>query len=234
MWSILTTPGTKAGGWQADDFFETGRREIADVLRALGERDLAPPRGRALDFGCGIGRLTQALAAEFDEVVGVDIAPSMIEMARHRNTFDGKVTYLVNTADHLPFADSSFDFVYSSLVLQHIRPEPMLRFVTELTRVLTPDGVAALHIPCDYVRWREPGFRAASLRAGRRLKEVLRPIIRRATVIAEVRRPRMEMNAVPPHRVEAAVRSGGGAVAARLDSGAHDGYRGYRYVITRS
>ena len=39
-------------------------------------------RRSALDFGCGIGRLSQALAEHFDQVYGVDISPKMIELAR--------------------------------------------------------------------------------------------------------------------------------------------------------
>ena len=79
---------------------------------------------RALDFGCGVGRLTQALADYVDHAVGVDIAPSMIELARRHNTHGSRCEYIVNDTDHLSrFADQIFDVVYTGRVLQHIAPQ---------------------------------------------------------------------------------------------------------------
>lgn len=52
---------------------------LIEYVRSL---NIDCPRKHALDFGCGVGRLTQALAAHFDEVTGVDISPSMIKLAK--------------------------------------------------------------------------------------------------------------------------------------------------------
>ena len=64
LWSVLSVPGMQ-GRWKADEFFETGVREIAEVMRYLERQGIAVEKGRALDFGCGVGRLSQALASHF-------------------------------------------------------------------------------------------------------------------------------------------------------------------------
>ena len=60
--------------WDAKDFFQTGVTEIDRVMEYAATLPVSFARHRALDFGCGIGRLTQALASHFSEVHGVDIA----------------------------------------------------------------------------------------------------------------------------------------------------------------
>src|SRR6266487_2515603 len=74
---------TRHGDLDVPAFFRSGVAEVEDVLRVLDEHGLDLRSWRSvLDFGCGPGRLSQALAAHFDEVTGVDVAPWMIELAR--------------------------------------------------------------------------------------------------------------------------------------------------------
>ena len=75
LWAILSDHGERS----LEDFFARGRAEIAQRLEGLQAKGVDPPRLRALDFGCGMGRLTQALCDHFAECDGVDVAPSMIE-----------------------------------------------------------------------------------------------------------------------------------------------------------
>ena len=58
MWAILTDPARKGGRWTADEFFATGVTEIGAVMAAARALGLPARRRRALDFGCGLGRLT--------------------------------------------------------------------------------------------------------------------------------------------------------------------------------
>jgi len=103
---------------------------------------------RALDFGCGVGRLSQALAGHFEEVVGVDIAESMAAKARQFNRHGSRVSYVVNSSDDLScFEDGAFSFVYSVITLQHIPPGPAARYIGEFFRVLRAGGVAVFQIP---------------------------------------------------------------------------------------
>lgn len=93
---------------------------------------------RILDAGCAAGGLTARLAERGAKVVGVDIAPSLIEIARSR--LGSRAEFQVaDLARPLPFlADSSFDLVTASLVLHYLRDwGPPLG---EFHRILRPDG----------------------------------------------------------------------------------------------
>ncbi|MFQ6006078.1 MAG: class I SAM-dependent methyltransferase, partial [Woeseia sp.] len=148
FYAALSRRDAKGNRWDADEFFASGRNEIADAMNHLTRLGVVVARGRAMDFGCGVGRLTQALCEEFDEAVGVDISCSMIECAEKHNNFGDRCIYRVNTTDDLKLLDSaSFDFVYSNLSLQHSPPEASSRYIAEFFRVLRPGGIALFQIP---------------------------------------------------------------------------------------
>lgn len=169
LWAILTVPGTRHGGWDPDEFFRAGRTEIERVMQRVSTEtnDRLPARhDRALDFGCGAGRLTQALAAHFDNVVGVDIAPSMIELARDYDRSSRKCSFvLLQGQDLSELEDASFDFVYTAHVLQHMHPRYARRYVAEFVRVLRPDGCAFIEIPTRLVPGLESALPPAAFRA---------------------------------------------------------------------
>ncbi len=148
LWAILADPGKRGGGWDLEEFFATGRGTVDDVLRELADRGVAVERGRALDFGCGVGRLTQALAEHFESCDGVDLAASMIQRARELNKNGDRVRFHHNDAPGLRlFGDGSFDFILSLIVLQHMKPELMRGYMGEFVRVLRPGGVAVFNVP---------------------------------------------------------------------------------------
>jgi SAM-dependent methyltransferase len=148
LWAILSD-GTKRGGtWDATAFFETGVTEIASLLRELDAQGILFSRGAALDFGCGAGRLTQALAPHFERTIGVDISPSMLEVAAGRNRFPDRVSYVANQATDLRvWQDRTFDFLISHIVLQHLPPEIGVGYLREFFRVLAPAGVLVFQLP---------------------------------------------------------------------------------------
>src|SRR6266436_6438290 len=80
-WAILTAPGTKHGNWDLEKFFATGSYEISCLTSAAEKLGLPKQHEWALDFGCGVGRLTRALAPLFHNVVGIDISESMLRRA---------------------------------------------------------------------------------------------------------------------------------------------------------
>jgi hypothetical protein len=148
MWSILTLPGTRGNRWNRAAFFRAGDEEIDRLVRHLDGLGVPPQTGRALDFGCGIGRTTQALARRFDRVDGVDIAPSMIAQARRLSRRSPGCVYHVNDRPDLAiFPDRSFDLVYSVYVLQHMEPRYSRRYVEEFLRLLAPGGLAVFQLP---------------------------------------------------------------------------------------
>lgn len=148
MWAILTHADKKDGLWDLEEFLQTGRVEIDRLFRMLQRLEITLPPGRALDFGCGIGRLTQALARYMPEVAGVDIAPSMIAQAQSINRFGDKVTYHLNQRNDLSlFPSGSFALIYSNITLQHMRPRYARVYLQEFVRLLQPGGVLVFQLP---------------------------------------------------------------------------------------
>ncbi len=148
LWAVLAFPDKRGGRWIVHDFMQTGEREIALVCQRFAQLQLPAPGGRALDFGCGVGRLTQALARRHDSVVGADISAVMIDLARRLNQYPEKAQYIC-TADAglqtLP--DHSFQFIYSNIVLQHVPPGDAVRYLREFFRLLGPNGLLVFQLP---------------------------------------------------------------------------------------
>jgi SAM-dependent methyltransferase len=224
MWSVLSDPERKGGRWTIDDFIASGEQEIAERLGdARTRHDRPQAYGRALDFGCGAGRLVCALSSRFDEVVGVDVSPTMIDRARLITAGRANVTLIVNGEPSLArFPDGAFDLVYTNIVLQHL-PTPALieTYVGELVRVTAPTGIALIQVP-----HRIPlAYRLQPLRRGygalRRLGVPARSLILRTPL-----QP-MRMTALARDRVEQIVSAAGGEVLATDPDGAY----GYRYAI---
>src|SRR5260370_38629454 len=82
LWAVLVEDGKRGGQWDVEEFFATGRADVSDTVASLTRLGLPTRWDRALDFGCGVGRLTHALAAHADEVIGVDLSESMLEQAQ--------------------------------------------------------------------------------------------------------------------------------------------------------
>jgi len=147
LWAALTVTERSGGAWNAEDFFRTGDEEIENVMTRVRAVNNTGSHHRALDFGCGVGRLTQALARHYDEAVGVDIAPSMIHQANQYNRRTN-CKYHCNTASDLRmFSDGEFDFIYTRLVLQHMKPAYSKNYIVEFIRILRTGGLLVFQLP---------------------------------------------------------------------------------------
>jgi 2-polyprenyl-3-methyl-5-hydroxy-6-metoxy-1,4-benzoquinol methylase len=149
MWAILAYPEGKYGGWSERDFFRHGIQRVEEFLaHGLG---LGRPAGHqtALDFGCGIGRLTRALASHFDTVRGVDISATMIQRALELNGDVANAEFTCNTRPDLAiFQDATFDLVACDIVLQHLPDRRTVQgYLAEFVRVLRPDGLLVFQLP---------------------------------------------------------------------------------------
>lgn len=150
FWAVLTDPDRRRKGWNPEEFFARGVSEINSVIEYVKSLNINLKTGRVLDFGCGVGRLTQALAEYFDECYGVDISPVMIELALKYNRHGVKCRYLVNGSDDLKvFQDGFFDFVYTALTLQHMEPRYSLNYIREFARTLKPGGILIFQMPSE-------------------------------------------------------------------------------------
>jgi 2-polyprenyl-3-methyl-5-hydroxy-6-metoxy-1,4-benzoquinol methylase len=148
LWAILSDPSKTGRRWDLRSFLETGRREVSLLMYQLRALGVDIRRDAALDFGCGVGRLSQPLATYFDRVVGVDVSPEMIRLAHEINQYPSRVRYVCNTREDLAvLSTGEFTFMYSNVVLQHIEPANALRYLSELLRVVAPSGVLVFQLP---------------------------------------------------------------------------------------
>jgi ubiquinone/menaquinone biosynthesis C-methylase UbiE len=148
FWAILSDFEKRGNKWDIDEFFLTGEFEIQSLIHEIETRSIPIARKKALDFGCGAGRLTRALSNYFDEVLGLDIAPSMVRLAEELNRNNAKCKFLVNEHPDLKIIpDSTIDLIYSSITLQHIPPEITNFYIREFLRVLKPEGLAVFQLP---------------------------------------------------------------------------------------
>jgi len=117
-------------------FFLRGR------LAALSRRLCGPRPRRVLDFGCGLGDSSRALAATFEgaEVVGVDSAAGALDWARSRHA-DARVRF--EPLDGFPSL-GPFDLCYVNGVFHHIRPAERPGAVRQIHAALAPGGRLAL------------------------------------------------------------------------------------------
>ena len=226
LWAVLTQPGKRGGGWDRDEFFATGETEIAAVLEAAESLGLPRQRRRALDFGCGAGRLTRALAGHFATAVGVDISERMVETARRLNEDVAGAEFCVNTSPDLrQFEDGAFDLAYTSLVLQHIPRDLVEGYVVELLRVTAPGGLLVFGLP-DRISW------PYRLGLTRRLYGLLRLAhVADETILRRTPLTPMRMSAVPEPRIRGLVTSLGGRVLHEEPSEG-GGVHTLRYFVT--
>ena len=135
----------------AQHFIACGHSETDQAFWASGENDLdqmilhdvkLEAGARALEIGCGMGRLLKPLSARIAGVVGVDISAEMIGRARRALADRGNIDLFVTTGRLKPVADGSLDFVYSFIVFQHVPTKKAVSlYIREAARVLKGGGV---------------------------------------------------------------------------------------------
>ena len=208
-----------------ESFFASGREEIGEVLGYAESLGLPKRRGRALDFGCGVGRLTQALGEHFEAVHGVDISESMVRQAREFNRHGERCVYTHNEEPHLGcYPDEGFDFIYSNITLQHMAPRLALSYLSEFLRVLSSGGLLVFQLPSHRLR---------PLRT-RLLGNVYQHLVRIIWPIAWPGRPLVEMYGIPRRKVVAELSGAGGQlIDARPVGSAGSDWETLRYAVVR-
>ena len=118
---------------------------IAGIQRIIAKQALAnlpiDLQDTALDIGCGTGIHTQTLASKGAAATGVDIAEGMLAQARKMYS---DPIFVEGSAVDLPFSDSQFSTVFSSMALQWVSDTGLV--AKEIARVLEKSGIAELAI----------------------------------------------------------------------------------------
>jgi ubiquinone/menaquinone biosynthesis C-methylase UbiE len=125
------------------DEFHSGGRNATMRLAQLAQINGSE---RVLDVGCGIGGPSRYLASRFGcRVTGLDLTADFVALAgmlAQRTRLSDKVSYRQGDALDMPFADASFDLVWSQNAAMNIADRD--RLYAEMRRVLTPSGRLAL------------------------------------------------------------------------------------------
>jgi len=209
-----------------EQFFRSGEEHLAEVMSSVTRhlsRDFAP--GRALDFGCGVGRVTIPLARVAREVVGVDVSTSMLREAE-RNCRSRSIDN-VELVESGPFLarDDTFDFIHSFIVFQHLQTSRGERILGRLLARLKVGGVCAAHFT-----YANPG--------GRRIVSLVRTRVPLGNHLVELARRWLsrgipiEMNAYDLNRLLSILQKGGvGRVHAEFTD--HGGHLGVMLYFSR-
>eukprot|EP00823_Brevimastigomonas_motovehiculus_P004682 TRINITY_DN3195_c0_g1_i1.p1 TRINITY_DN3195_c0_g1~~TRINITY_DN3195_c0_g1_i1.p1 ORF type:complete len:368 (+),score=43.23 TRINITY_DN3195_c0_g1_i1:84-1187(+) len=181
-WAVLTgfPRGTTYTDTQKRDFYATGSGSVEPCLNNLKNHvkgmHLPSERKLALDFGCGLGRISNALTPHFDHVVCADQSWSMLDTAEHEVSrlfpeHGSRISFLYmqpDVRDSLAYplcpvsathkrdcwkgfpiskTPTRFDFIFSVITLQHMVPPLQLWYMRQFCLHLNPGGVGFVQIP---------------------------------------------------------------------------------------
>ena len=126
-------------------FDQSGQRDVA--LFFAGLEHLLTPQTRALDIGCGIGRMDKHVAPQVGRITGVDVSGEMVARARERLSGLDNVEFLEGDGESLPVAEASQDLVFSHIVFQHMPRKYARSYFKDVYRVLRTEGHFVFQMP---------------------------------------------------------------------------------------
>jgi cyclopropane fatty-acyl-phospholipid synthase-like methyltransferase len=140
--------------WTDDEFFASGETTVAEeILTDMGNicQGKQADGMRVLEIGCGAGRVTRALAKLFGEVHAVDVSGEMVrQAARALHGHPNAHVYQNNGKDLTVVPEREFDFVFSSIVFQHIPSREVIEnYVREVHRLLRPGALFKFQVQGD-------------------------------------------------------------------------------------
>jgi len=188
-------------------FFQTGQQHFDHVLAAIHAH--LDPRfvpTRAVDFGCGTGRVLIAMAQTSEEVLGLDVSDSMLsECLANCRTANVKNATLKKSDDLLSALSGQYDLVHSFMVFQHIPRRRGEKMIPLLLEHLSHNGVAVLHFVYDW-----------DVNVSQRIAYFVRHRIPLAHALANrlrghhIRDPKMQMNLYDLNRLFRLINEAGG------------------------
>jgi 2-polyprenyl-3-methyl-5-hydroxy-6-metoxy-1,4-benzoquinol methylase len=151
-WSVVSTSAFRADviDQNIQAFHDSGRNEVENLKRLLNRTSIDPSTFQvALEYGCGVGRVTRWLANVFPVVYGVDISTNHLSLAKSYFQQEGVnniKTILIQSLQNID-ALPRYDFLYSKIVLQHNPPPVIYLILNKLCEKLNPGGSGVLQIP---------------------------------------------------------------------------------------
>jgi 2-polyprenyl-3-methyl-5-hydroxy-6-metoxy-1,4-benzoquinol methylase len=100
-----------------------------------------------LDIGCGEGSFTNAISKYGKKTYGIDIGKDSIKIAKFFHHSTNKLNFLIADACQLPFKKNSFDFIWCSEVIEHIKNDN--KVLRQIKNVLKPGGYIYITTPCS-------------------------------------------------------------------------------------
>ena len=151
LFGVIPQPGRECDSsspWTDENFYETGRIDWGECVERWQKYGLN--QDSCLEIGCGAGRMTKAIGADFRTVHGVDVAEGMIAYARRH--VGANVQLYVTDGVHLPLPDQSVTAAFSVIVFLHFDSnEHAAAYFQEIARVLKPGGTIMIQLPLH--RW---------------------------------------------------------------------------------
>lgn len=188
-----------------EQFFETGRVQIVQLLDTLACNGIDVALHSALEFGCGVGRLLVPLAERFQSVVGLDVSSVMLAESKSQLLRRGLTNFeLIQTNGEVPSLPTKFDFIVTYAVLQHLPHSQALQTIDAILRMLRPSGVVVIH----FLSGRRVSL---TVRIVDKIQAIAPPIlwIRNYLAQAPIRQPPIETNVLNVNAVLSILRDRG-------------------------
>lgn len=148
LYGVASLDGRNKRGpnpWTEIEFYAFGARNWAEYRRQW--ESFGVDRESCVEIGCGAGRITRQLGNYFQQVYAVDVSPDMIERAR-LNVNPDNVDFHLTDGTALPLEDESVTAAFSCEVFQHFNsPSFAENYLSEIFRVLKPEGSIMIHLP---------------------------------------------------------------------------------------
>jgi SAM-dependent methyltransferase len=160
-WSVLTNPKFKGtlSAKTKSEFLSTGMRDVNRILAICERVDYDLENCRSfLDYGCGVGRLVVNLPDSIQRINCVDFSDNHLNEAKSNiSLLENKNKYFyhsINSIFDISSLPPNQDIIHSCIVLQHNTPPVIERTARDLLNLLSPGGLAILHIPIAKASYR--------------------------------------------------------------------------------
>ena len=231
-WAVLTDRTKNDRDLRS--FFVSGQRDVARILDLLNKKSIQVNTGSALDYGCGVGRLSRALSAHFNQVTGVDVSVAMLDQARQLNHPEEYAIRFQESSEFFTQSEDRFDLIISLITLQHIERPAMIKILKYLMSRLSNEGILVFQLPS-----RPRGLEAIHYWVKR---SPLRPVHRFYSLLKDVilwrQKDRVEhgmsMDGLEPGMVEQLIEDEGmKLLAIEDDSSAGPQWESFIYIVSK-